>query len=144
MKGEKYLKVSTELKNVIKRSFEEKKKTLRKDMERQNEESYQKKLKELEDSKEFKAYVKAYKALEEKFYDEKFNIHNSEESWYVSFHEPHSDSFIEKKYWSKRDSLIEKEMTKLEQEKETLLIKLTYEKDFEEIKKMLAEYEIYL
>lgn len=145
------MKVTTELKNVIKRSFAERKEALRKAFLEEAKTTYNEKIKWLSELPEFQEYIAASKKLEEKLKDipgsrspippntyyyrkqyfcevEPENIIVSESPYYICEHNPE----------------LNKQIDKLSNEQDALLVKLTYEKDIKKIEKLLEEYQITL
>lgn len=148
------MKVTTELKNLIKRSFDEKRAKVTNELKEMSKKLYEDKKKEVENTKEFKAYVKACKELYERFeedYNRQGNYYDGNTSYRLNLNnmknvivedivKDNSDYYA--KYNKTFNTNIDKEIKELNLAQESLLIKLTYEKDFDAIKEMLAEYDI--
>lgn len=148
------MKVTTELKNLIKRNFDEKRATVTRELKEVANDLYESKKKEVENSKEFKAYVKACKELYERFkedydaqgyrYDGKtpYRLHldNMNDVEVVDIIKDNIDCYA--KYNEDITTNINKEVKALDLAQEALMIKLTYEKDLDKIREMLAEYDI--
>ena len=148
------MKVTTELKNLIKRSFDEKRATVTREIKAVVTDLYEEKKKEVANSKEFKAYVKACNALFERFeddYNAQGNSYNGKTPFKLYF-DKIKDVKIENiigsnvDYYSKYNDDIQtnvnKEVKALDLAQESLMIKLTYEKDLDTVRAMLAEYDI--
>ena len=139
------MKVSTELKNFIKRSFTEKRNNCRKEWEERINKEYKDKIEEIEESLEFKNFKEAYLIFKNRFDDEQYNSKNSEEPWYLNFHDGFcGEDFVKKMYWNRRDREADIACAEFDKQCEKVLIQLTYEKDIEGIKELLAKYDIYL
>ena len=148
------MKVTTELKNLIKRSFDEKRAKVTRELKAVATDMYEEKRKEVANSKEFKAYVKACKALYERFEEE----YKSQGNYYDGktpfrlYLENMGDVKVEDiiksnaDYYSKYNKDIQtnvsEEIKTLDLAQESLMIKLTYEKDLDTVRAMLAEYDI--
>ena len=149
------MKVTTELKNLIKRSFDEKRATVTREIKAVATDLYEEKKKEVSNSKEFKAYVKACKALFERFeddYNAQGNSYYDGKTPFRLYFDKINDVKIENiigsnvDYYSKYNDDIQtnvnKEVKALDLAQESLMIKLTYEKDLDTVRAMLAEYDI--
>lgn len=148
------MKVIAELKNLIKRSFDEKREKIKREIELAANNLYEEKRNEVISSKEFKAYVKACKALYERFEED----YKSEGSYYSGdtayrlkiqgFDDIKPESIISdnSSYYVKYNSDIQNglgdKVKELDLAQESLMIKLTYEKDLDTVREMLAEYDI--
>lgn len=149
------MKITTELKNLIKRSFDEK----RVEVKRQAKENaildYEKFLNEFEKSKEFKAYAKAAQNLYDAFKEQMVpnNYASNCKAW--SFNTSFTNlNKIEAATlcWDNTDVYVRhnetiaenvrEKINAIDLAQESLMIKLTYEKDIETIRTMLAEYNI--
>lgn len=150
------MRVSAELKNLIKRNFDEKRAKVRNEIKSMSQGLYEDKKKEIASSKEFKAYVKASKALYERFQED-----SKKEGNYYDGNTPyrlHIDRLKDVKiediivnninYYSEYNKELQtnigKEIETLDLAQESLMIKLTYERDLDKIREMLAEYEIFI
>lgn len=148
------MKVTTELKNLIKRSFDEKRAKITNEIKSNAKDLFEEKKKEVATSKEFKTYVKACKALYEKFeedYKAQGNYYDGKTVYNMKIGNL-TDVKVEdiitdnvscySKYNDDIQTNISKEIKALDLAQESLMIKLTYEKDLDTIKAMLAEYDI--
>lgn len=135
------MKVTTELKNLIKRKFKEKENAYVEEQKQIMEEARNKRVKVIEDSKEYKDYVDATKKLNA-FVNELVHKY------------PYKDRFNNGFYYT-TDSLCVKEarnftynntysvdVSPITEQMEKVLVRLTYEKDFEKVVELLAEYGI--
>lgn len=147
------MKVTTELKNLIKRSFDEKKHRIIDMSEESANKGYEEKLREVSASKEFKALAKAANAFCEKFEDDKSERYSSDGyPWYLKNFDFLQNIKAKCIYCNNVSSYsrynediqynTEQKIKELEIARESLLIKLTYEKDIETIRSMLADYDI--
>ena len=147
------MKVTTELKNLIRRSFDEKRAIVQKDAENVARKEYESVLAEVANSKEFDAYIKAANAFYEKFKDLNSNSYGEKcEPYYVYHLSDLKDIKPEnvvhenvKSYVRYNNELMAEVRSKIEEldlAQEALMIKLTYEKDLDKIREMLAEYDI--
>lgn len=155
------MKVTTELKHLIQRSFEEKKSEISKKYKEQVNTEYEKMLKKFNNSKEFKNYQKAcaelYKAFEKEYEESRDYYNNSNCKEYAirtycradgfgSLLNQKADDFVDDNtdYYIKyhMNDIVKKEKTELDRQQESLMINLTYEKDIDKIKEMLAKYDI--
>lgn len=148
------MKVTTELKNLIKRSFDEKRKKVKVEAENNARKEYEDLLSVFGKSKEFKDYAKAANNLYNAFADKSKNNYGSDcKPWYfasmfknlngvkpddmlgdnVSTFSRCNDGIIKE---------VRNKVNKLDLAQESLMIKLTYEKDIETVRAMLAEYDI--
>lgn len=148
------MKVTTELKNLIKRHFEEMKQERIKINKEERRKIHDERAAEIENSSEFKNYVEAAKMLyeylkpdyEEKGHgawnDNKLNTvpYYYNQGYFSSLLEIKGTNFI----WENGRFNANVETTDLTRAQEGLLIKLTYEKDIEVIKSLLSEYGIEL
>lgn len=148
------MKVTTELKNLIKRSFDEKRAKVTRELKATATDLYEEKKKEVANSKEFKAYVKACRALYERFeedYKAQGNRYDGKMP-FILYLDNKNDVKIENvignnaDYYAKYNESIQtnvnKEVKALDLAQESLMIKLTYEKDLDTVRAMLAEYDI--
>lgn len=147
------MRVTTELKNLIKRSFDEKRAIVRREAESIARKKYENVFSEVNNSKEFQDYVKAANALYERFKDLSKKSYGEEcEPYYVYNFSDLNDIKPERIVHDNvstyvrynKDIMAEEreKITKLDLEQESLMIKLTYEKDLDKIREMLAEYDI--
>ena len=147
------MKVTTELKNLIRRSFDEKRAVVQKEAEDFARKEYENVLEEVANSKEFDAYIKAANAFYERFKDLNSNSYGEKcEPYYVYHLGDLKDIKPErivcdnvKSYVRYNNNLMAEVRAKVEEldlAQEALMIKLTYEKDLDKIREMLAEYDI--
>lgn len=148
------MKVTTELKNLINRQFDSKVDEIRKKAQKEVKKLYDAKVEEFTSTKEWKDYVKAADKLSLKFeemfpnnddyrdkpyYPERFKYRvSTSPSDFVR------DNTYSSKYNTGAYQQAEKDIQDLLLKKEALLIKLAYEKDFDKIQAMLAEFGITL
>lgn len=148
------LKVTTELKNLIKRNFDEKRAKVENEINSVAKGLFEEKKREVSTSKEFKAYVKACRALYERF-EEDYKAQGDYYSGKTAYNMKIGNLVDVKvediildniRCYSKYNDDIRtnasKEIKALDLAQESLMIKLTYEKDLNTIKAMLAEYDI--
>lgn len=135
------MKVTTELKNLIKRKFKEKENAYVEEQKKLMEESRNRRIKEIEESKEYKDYVNATNILENYLNDlvEKY---------------PYKDRFDNGFYYTSSylgvkdagdftyDTTYSVDVSPITEQMEKVLVRLTYEKDFEKVVELLAEYGI--
>lgn len=149
------MKVTTELKNLIKRSFDEKRAKVKSEANEKARSEYENFLNEFGKSKEFKAYVKAAQNLYNAFEDKnpKSDYGSDCMPWCFS---SSFDNLDEVKpsdllksnvstYGRYNDDTMKEvrdKVNELDLAQESLMIKLTYEKDLETVRAMLAEYDI--
>ena len=149
------MKVTTELKNLIKRSFDEKRVNITRELKEAANNLYEEKKNEVANSKEFKEYVKACNLLYERF-KEDYNNQGSNRYdgktpfrlYFDGIHNVKIDNVVGSNvdYYARNNNEIQtnvnKEIKALDLAQEALMIKLTYEKDLDKIREMLAEYDI--
>lgn len=149
------MKVTTELKSLIKRSFEEKRQAVEKEFKDMAEAKYREKIEWLESLPEYQQFINAQEALRSK-------LDSIEDLDFSVVHRPYyrgmSNPYLEidsKKIivnnaynYLKNNKEVkeqrENRIKEIDMAQESLLIKLTYEKDLEKIKEMLNEYGINL
>ena len=151
------MRVTTELKNLINRSFDEKRAKIKTDAESKAREEYEYFLNEFGKSKEFKAYAKAAQNLYYTFKDQMSkNDYGSDcKPWYASSYFKNLDGDGVKPnmlcgnnvsiYMRCNDETMKEvrdKVKELDLAQESLMIKLPYEKDLETVRAMLAEYDI--
>lgn len=148
------MKVTTELKSLIKRSFGEKKILVQKEAEKEAREEYEAVFNDVANSEEFAAYVKAANALYERVKSLSTNSYGAKcRPYYASYRtedlkdikpehiiRDNVSSFV--KYNDKIMGEVEGKIRELDLAQESLMIKLTYEKDLDKVRAMLAEYDI--
>ena len=115
---------------------------------------FEEKRNEVISSNEFKAYVKACKALYERFeedYKSEGNYYSGNTAYRLKiegFNDIKPEDIISdnSSYYSKYNVDIQNELgskvKELDLAQESLMIKLTYEKDLHTVREMLAEYDI--
>lgn len=148
------MKVTTELKNLIRRSFDEKRANVSNEIKSVAKDLFEEKRNEVISSKEFKVYVKACKALYERFendYESQGDYYSGDTAYRFKI-EGFNDVKVENVitdnsiYYSKYNNDIQNKLgnkiKELDLAQESLMIKLTYEKDLETVRAMLAEYDI--
>lgn len=141
------MKVTTELKNIVKNAFSEKATAYRKRKCEEFHKEYLKARAWIENSKEYQEYVAARDRLLSML-EVDMETHNRSSDrptpyyYKVSVKDKISPAtFIGENNYSygfDRDE----ELTKLEKEQNALLVKLTYEKDMDRIQALLADYGI--
>lgn len=148
------MKVTTELKNLIKRSFDEKRESVRRENKEIANKLFKEKEKEVISSKEYKNYVKAAQALYERFkddYENQGNTYDGKTFYNLKFSlikdiKPSSIIASNIDYYCRYNDEVSKNIKRgidlLDLAQESLMIKLTYEKDMDTIKTMLSEYGI--
>ena len=148
------MKVTTELKNLIRRSFDEKRANVSNEIKSVAKDLFEEKRNEVIASKEFKTYVKACKALYERFekdYKSEGNYYSGNTAYRLKiegFNDIKPEDIISdnSSYYSKYNVDIQNELgskvKELDLAQESLMIKLTYEKDLDAVREMLAEYDI--
>ena len=148
------MKVTTELKNLIRRSFDEKRANVSNEIKSVAKDLFEEKRNEVISSNEFKAYVKACKALYERFeedYKSEGNYYSGNTAYRLKiegFNDIKPEDIISdnSSYYSKYNTDIQNELgskvKELDLAQESLMIKLTYEKDLDTVREMLAEYDI--
>lgn len=154
------MKVTKELKNLINRSFVEKRNEIREKYEVVAKEEYLLKKNEIEESEEYKTYVESCKNLHN------FIKNNTDDDCFSRYGKPGIKAFwidLEGIYKEGEDMVdqiihsqvssfvrynneirdkVNAEITAIDLAEEALLIKLTYEKNLDVVKEMLAEYDI--
>lgn len=147
------MKVTTELKNLIKRSFDEKRAIVQKDAENVARKEYESVLAEVANSKEFDAYIKSANAFYERFKNLNTNSYGEKCEPYYAYHlgdlkniKPehiiHENIKSYVRYNNELMAEVRAKVEELDLAQEALMIKLTYEKDLDKIREMLAEYDI--
>ena len=148
------MKVTTELKNLIRRSFDEKRANVSNEIKSVAKDLFEEKRNEVISSNEFKAYVKACKALYERFeedYKLEGNYYSGNTAYRLKiegFNDIKPEDIISdnSSCYSKYNTDIQNELgskvKELDLAQESLMIKLTYEKDLNTVREMLAEYDI--
>ena len=147
------MKVTTELKNLIKRRFDEKRAIVQKEAENVARKEYESVLAEVANSKEFDVYIKAANAFYERFKNLNSNSYGEKCEPYYVYHlgdlkDIKPENIVHenvKSYVRYNNELMAEVRAKVEEldlAQEALMIKLTYEKDLDKIREMLAEYDI--
>lgn len=148
------MKVTTELKNLIKRSFSEKKMLVQREAEKEANAEYEAVFNDVANSEEFKNYVKAANALYDKVKDLNPTSYGAKcRPYHTAYRigelkdvKPESiicnnvSTFV--KYNDKIMEDVNNKIREIDLAQESLMIKLTYEKDLETVRAMLAEYGI--
>lgn len=143
------MKVTTELKNIVKAAFKKKETEYRKWKLEKVHVEYESAVAWLENTTEYKDYVAALNRLVEMLKPD-YEVRNVRvdgmypTSYYYQFDfnkKVSGKTFIsESPSWRLFEN--DEELRKLEQEQNALLVKLTYEKDMERIQDLLASYGI--
>lgn len=148
------MKVTTELKNLIKNEFANKVAKLKAEIKLNRESAYKAELEKLRYNETFNEI----KSLIAKLYDEyagkyiedgkRWDKSTSKDIAYITSKfkdfkdlKP-SDLLGDNSYYLERLEEGQDKIAELKKQEQSLLIKLTYEKDLDVIKKMLAEYDI--
>ena len=148
------MKVTTELKNLIKTEFANKRAKVKAEIKLNRETVYKAELEKLNYNKTFNEI----KSLMAKLYDEyagkyiedghRWDKTTSKDIAYITskFKEfknlKPSDLLGDNSYYLERLEEGQDKIAELKKQEQSLLIKLTYEKDLDVIKQMLAEYDI--
>ena len=145
------MKVTTELKNLIRRSFDEKRANVSNEIKSVAKDLFEEKRNEVISSKEFKAYVKALYERFENDYKSEGDYYSGNTAYRLrieGFNDIKPEDIISdnSSYYSKYNNDIQNELgskvKELDLAQESLMIKLTYEKDLDTVREMLAEYDI--
>lgn len=137
------MKVTTELKNLIKREFAKKIEDAKSNSRKEYEEKFNKEKEKFINTDVYKNFIDAQKKLRKYLEDkekENGDYYSSKEGFY------YTSSYVSRDYEDflrkSRTSYDSKAVDKIDRDMEMVLIKLTYEKDFENVKKLLSEYQI--
>lgn len=154
------MKVTTELKKLIKRSFDEKRIEIRKEAQEKAEKTYQGIIEEITSSAEFEALYTASQNFYNKFKYLKDEVFSSGGSYSMNCKTYYTAStFDDLENINPRKLIVDntfsylrnnhmqnketnKLITELDRQQESLMIKLTYERNLDVIKELLAEYDI--
>lgn len=149
------MKVTTELKNLIRRSFDEKRALVQRNAEEESTVKYNELIKKVESSKEFKNLVKAANTFRDAFseYETGGRYNDDSNPWYTTSSFDNLKDILPTnlfannvrtyiKYNEETMSSVRAKEKELDLAQESLMIKLTYEKDLDTIRAMLAEYDI--
>ena len=144
------MKVTTELKNLIKRNFDEKRSKVKQKVIDLSKKEYEEMKKEFENSVEYKNFVSASNALFKAFESQAvYPYSENKKPYYFTTHfkelaKNKVEDFISEDYYfsNKNQEKWKDEINKLDLEQESLMIKLTYERDLDKIRALLAEYDI--
>ena len=148
------MKVTTELKKIIERSFDEQKRQKYAELDAKIEKIITDKREEMESTQEYKNYVKAANALYNK-YEKEIKKDLKERSkyqrpYYLGYMKDieniDSNYFVHdnKDSYDRRDKERSKIYDDIEMQRESLLVRLTYEKDLDKIRNLLSQYGIVL
>lgn len=135
------MKVTTELKNLIKRKFKEKENAYVEEQKKLMEESRNKRIKEIEESKEYKYYVDATNRLV-KFISDLENKYPYKDRFDNGFYYTLSYLGVKDAKDFVYNTTYGVDVSTITEQMEKVLIRLTYEKDFEKVVELLAEYGI--
>lgn len=148
------LKVTTELKNLIKAEFANKRKAVENEIKLKREENYKAELEKMKYNKTFneikKLFAKLYDEWRVEYLEEndRYNKTTAQDFVYLrsefkKFSDMEPEYLLGNNKWC-LDEIDEGaiRIAELKKQEQSLLIKLTYEKDLEVIKQMLAEYDI--
>lgn len=148
------MKVTTELKNLIKAEFTKKRNDVETEIKLKQQENYRAELEKMRYNKTFneikKLFAKLYDdyAVEYIKEGETYSKTTSQDFVYLSneferFSDMKPEHLLGNNRWAldRLESGADK-INELKKQEQSLLIKLTYEKDLEVIKQMLAEYDI--
>ena len=148
------MKVTTELKNLIKNEFANKVAKVKAEIKLNRESAYKAEIEKLrynETFNEIKSLMaKLYDEYAEKYIEDgkRWDKSTSKDIAYITskFKEfknlKPSDLLGDNSYYLERLEDGQDKITELKKQEQSLLIKLTYEKDLDVIKQMLAEYDI--
>lgn len=142
------MKVTTELKNIIKSNFAKRKDQCLKEEVARQEQEYKTVCKTIEDSDEYRKLLEAIDNFNKRFGERELNF-KVERSYYVKsvFQEMCNlkpENFIGKPYRRCDSPEYKAQIEELENQQNALLVKLTYEKDLDKIKETLLNYGITL
>ena len=143
------MKVTTELKNIVKTAFAKKAEAYRKSKLEDMHREYESAVEWLENTQEYKDYIIALERLHERLKPD-IAVRNARDkgcdstAYYYQFDFSKQLSarniIRENGNWTLFEN--DEELNKIEREQNTLLVKLTYEKDMDRIQALLAEYDI--
>ena len=148
------MKVTTELKNLIKAEFAKKRRDVETEIKLKQKESYKAELEKMRYNKTFneikKLFAKLYEEWAVEYLEEsdRYNKTTAQDIVYLrsefkKFSDMQPEHLLGNNDWclDKLESGADK-ITELKKQEQSLLIKLTYEKDLDVIKQMLSEYDI--
>lgn len=135
------MKVTTELKNLIKRKFKEKENVYVEEQKQIMEETRNKRIKEIEDSKEYKDYVDATKKLQT-FVNELEHKYPYKERFENGFYYTTDSLCVKDARNFTYNTTYSVDVSPITEQMERVLIRLTYEKDFDKVVELLKEYDI--
>lgn len=148
------MKVTTELKNLIKDEFSKKREKIKQDALDFQKTKYQEAVLDIENNKAFRTLKDAANKLYEEYSgkyiteNKKYNSSTENDICFVTSMLSNLKKLTGKMLfgdnyynYNKLDTYQDK-ITELNKQEQSLLIKLTYEKDIDVIKSMLAEYDI--
>ena len=140
------MKVTSELKSIVKCAFNERKTAYRKRKVEEHNAEYKAALEWVENSEEYKDYVAAYERLkamltpDAEVRNKKYNNNQPTAYFYYNFKKLSPTEFIRENYRYPLDN--DEELVRIEKEQNALLVKLTYEKDMDRIQELLSTYGI--
>lgn len=148
------MKVTTELKNLIKAEFAKKRKDVETEIKLKQKEKYKAELEKMRYNQTFneikKLFAKLYDEWSVGYLDEgeRYDKTTAQDVVYLrsefkNLSDMEPEHLLGDNYWclDKFENGADK-INELKKQEQSLLIKLTYEKDLEVIKQMLAEYDI--
>ena len=148
------MKVTTELKNLIKTEFANKRKAIETEINLKRKENYKAELEKMRYDKTFNEIKKLFKKLYEEWSlnylkeKDRYDKTTSKDVVYLrkkfkELADMQPEELLGDNHWQ-LDELGEglDKINELKKQEQSLLIKLTYEKDLKVIKCMLAEYDI--
>ena len=146
------MKVTTELKNLIKEEFQRKISNFTKEYELDAEKQYKNFVKEVESDEDYIQFKKHAQNLYEKYKDRlsdggKYAM-SSDIAYYTnSFRNLRNIKSFElfgdnTKSYAREDKMYESGLAELRKQEQALLIKLTYEKSLDNVRELLSEYGI--
>lgn len=149
------MKVTTELKNLIRRSFAEKRASVERSTKQEVETQYDSVIASITDSDEFKNLAASASVFYDKYKDMICSTYGENmQPWYASDRFTQLSKLIETStatyffpsncsaYSMRCNRALDAQLRELNLQEEALLIKLTYEKDLDIVRAMLAEYDI--
>lgn len=137
------MKVTTELKNLIKRQFEDKKNIAEKEYREQGKIKYQEELESFKQTDVYKNYIASVNELKKylETCSTKYDCYSDYPYYYNdNVYFKYSDDMLKAQYNYSCCNLL----NELDRKRDSLLIKLTYEKDFDKVQELLKEYGIEL
>lgn len=142
------MKVTTELKNLIKAEFEKKKEDYRKESKKQGKIQYEAELEKFKQTEVYQNYIKSVRELQDylKVCEKTYGRYGEYDSFRLPYYYDNSDYFRKaedmiKAYYNYNSNNNDMDFNS---QRDKLLIKLTYEKDFDKVQALLKEYGIEL